>query len=156
MTEFQIYCASIVAFISQSKLHKPKIQDRHLSVKSVANEIRNVFYSATEDVIKIIGRIDVRTDFRGWISEGAELFLTYGGQRDTIGNILCPSLGMSASEASNTRGTGVVEGPQDHSQAEFSTIERKYSKTVLSDFEEKFERKDLPKIVKFELTFTNR
>ena len=125
-------------------------------MKSVANEIRIVFYSATEDVIKIIGRIDVRTDFRGWISEVAELFLTYGGQRDTIGKILCPSLGMSASEASNTRGTGVVEGPQDHAQAEFSTIQRTYSKIVLSDFEEKFERKDLPKIVKFELTFTNR
>ena len=95
-------------------------------MKSVPNEIRNVFYSATEDVIKIIGRIDVRTDFRGWISEGAELFLTEGGQRDTIGIILFPSLGISASEACNTRGTGVVEGRQDHAQAEFLTIQRKY------------------------------
>ena len=64
-TEFQIYCASPVSFISPNKLHELKIQDRYLAVKSVLNENRNVFSSATDDVIKIIGPIVVRIESEG-------------------------------------------------------------------------------------------
>ena len=56
ITEFEIDCASpVFFFISQGKLHKLKRNDRFSTVKSVPIEVLNIFYSVTDDVIRIIG-----------------------------------------------------------------------------------------------------
>ena len=69
---------------------------------------------AAEDIIKTIGKIVVSIESEGWISEGAELFITDGGQRDILGNILMPSL---KTEEHQKRVSRVVSdsarGPQD-------------------------------------------
>ena len=93
-TEFQIGCSSPVSFGSQTKLHELKIRDRFLGVRKVSDEIKNIFYSATEDVIRIIGKILVDVESEGWVVKQAEFYIIGGGQRVIIENNILPSLGI--------------------------------------------------------------
>ena len=93
-TEFQIDCARPVSFIAQTKLHELKIRNRFLGVRKLSNEIQNIFYSATDDVIRIIGRILVDVQSEGWVAKQAEFYITEEGQRDVIGNNILPALGI--------------------------------------------------------------
>ena len=72
-TEFQIDCTSPVSFILQAKLHELKIKDRFLGVRKVSDGIKNIFYSATDDVIRIIGRTLIDVESEGWMAKQAEL-----------------------------------------------------------------------------------
>ena len=107
-TEFQIDCASPVLLISQKKLFELEIQERYLAVKAVQIDFRNVFYSATNDIIKIIGQVVVRIESEGWFFEGVELFITDGSQRDILGNNLLPSLGIEIRQERVSRGVNDV------------------------------------------------
>ena len=69
---------------------------------------------ATEDIIKIIGKIVVSNESEGWISEGAELFIADGGQRDILGNNLLPSLEIEQRQKRVSRlVSDSARGPQD-------------------------------------------
>ena len=91
-TEFHIDCAGPVSIISQSKLHKLKTYDRYLEVRSVPTYLMNAFCSATDNTIKITGRIFLNIHFEGCLAKNVELFITEGGQRDIIGNNALPQL----------------------------------------------------------------
>ena len=55
---------------------------------------KKAFYSATEDTIKVIGRIFVEICSEGWLAESVEFFIAVGGQRDIIGRNALPQLGI--------------------------------------------------------------
>ena len=60
----------------------------------MSDEIKNLFYSATDEVIRVIGRIIDDDESEGWMANPAEFYITEGGQRYIIGNNILPSLGI--------------------------------------------------------------
>ena len=89
---------------------------------------------ATEDIIKIIGKIVVRIESEGWISEGAELFITGEEvrKRDIIGKNLLPSLEIEERQMRISRVVSdSARGPQEQRQIEYSPIQRNYIKCIL-------------------------
>ena len=122
-----IVLASSVSSIPQSTRNVVKFQAPYLAVKSVPDEIRNAFYSATDDIIKIIGQIVVSIESEDWISESAELFITEGGQRDMITHSLIPSSGIEVRRSQVSQGVNdVVAGHQDQTQTEYLPVQRKH------------------------------
>ena len=57
------------------------------------SEIRNVFYSATDDFITIAGRIFVDSESERYLAKTV-YYITEGGQRDIIGNLILPLSGV--------------------------------------------------------------
>ena len=86
-TEFQIDCASPVSFGSQTKLHELKSRDKFLAVTKVSDEIKNIFYSVTEDVIPIIGKILVDVESEGWVVKQAEFYIIGGAKEISLRRI---------------------------------------------------------------------
>ena len=64
------------------------------SAKSVPGEIKNIFYSATDDVFRTISRNFVDIELEGWVAKKAEVYITDGSQKDIIGNNILPALGI--------------------------------------------------------------
>ena len=74
-------CASPLSFISQTKLHDLETRDQFIGFKFMPEEIRNIFYSATDDVIRIMGGIFVDIESKGFVAKIAEFFFITEGSK---------------------------------------------------------------------------
>ena len=83
-----------MSFILPTKLNELKIQDQLLGVKKVSDEIKNIIYSATDDVIRIIERILVNVQSEGWVAKQADFYIAEGGQRYILENNTLSALGI--------------------------------------------------------------
>ena len=81
-----------------------------------------MFYSATDDVTKIIGRTFVDIESEGCIARGGEFFITEGGHCDIL-----PTMRNETRQRESTRRVYEVgSGTVDTSAIEFFRIQRKY------------------------------
>ena len=137
-SEFQIDCASRVSFVLQSKLHELKIHDKFLEMHSVRNQLRNAFYSATDDTIKMIGRISVDIRSKGWLAKKLKLLITEGGQRVIIGNNAFPQLCIEVRQKLLSGSFNEVEMQGDCLVKQYSTIKHNFVYLILHRFKNLF------------------
>ena len=64
------------------------------SAKLVPGEIKNIFYSATDEVYRTVSRNFVDIELEGWVAKKAEVYITEGSRKDIIGNNILPALGI--------------------------------------------------------------
>ena len=90
--------ASPVSFLKQNVLHKIKLRCPNLKIHPVEKRIKDLYCGFTNDTINILGKIIVRTQSNGWISEDTPFFITGGHERNILGNDNLPKLGIEITQ----------------------------------------------------------
>ena len=90
--------ASPVSFLKQNVLHEIKLRYPNLKIHPVEKRIKELYCGFTNDTINILGKIIVRTQSNGWISEETPFFITGGHERNILGNDNLPKLGIEISQ----------------------------------------------------------
>ena len=78
--------ASPVSFLKQNVLHELKLRYPNLKISPVEKRIKDLYCGFTDDTINILGKIIVRTQSNGWISEETPFFITVGHERKIFGD----------------------------------------------------------------------
>ena len=101
------------------------------------------FFKATNDTIKIIGRLfdDIRSE--GWLAENKERFVTEGGQREISCNNALPQLGIEVRQKPISGSVNEVEMQGDCLRKQYSPKQRKFVESILHRFKDLFERKSM-------------
>ena len=86
--------ASPVSFLKQNVLHELKLRYPNLKIYPVEERIKDLYSAFTDDNINILGKIIVRTQSNGWISEETPFFIPGGHERNILGNDNLPKLGI--------------------------------------------------------------
>ena len=104
------------------------------------DEIKNIFYSLTDDVFRIIGKNLVDVESESLVANQAEFYINEEGQRDIIGNNILPALGIEVRQKilEATYNEVVTDGTLTP-VGDYSLIQCKYIKLILRDFKELFE-----------------
>ena len=90
--------ASPVSFLKQNVLHEIKLRYPNLKIHPVEKRIKDLYCGFTNDTINILGKIIVRTQSNGWISEDTPFFITGGQERNILGNDNLPKLGIEVTQ----------------------------------------------------------
>ena len=90
--------ASPVSFLKQNVLHEIKLRYPNLKIHPVEKRIKDLYCGFTNGTINILGKIIVRTQSNGWISEETPFFITGGHERNILGNDNLPKLGIEISQ----------------------------------------------------------
>ena len=127
-----------MSFYSQTKLHKLKVLGTIVAVWLVPDHLKKSFYSATDDTIKIIGRIYIDIRSEEWFSENADLFITEGGQRNINGNYNLPQLGIEVRQKQMVRSINEEAQRSDSAEIQLSPIQLKFIQYILQEFKDSF------------------
>ena len=76
----------MIVDMNMNALHKLKLRYSNLKIYPVEKRIRDLYCGLTDDMINILGKIIVRTQSNGWISEETPFFITGGLKRNIPGN----------------------------------------------------------------------
>ena len=90
--------ASPVSFLKQNVLHEIKLRYPILKIYPVEKRRKGLYCGFTDDTIKILGKIIVRTQSNGWICEETPFFITGGHKRNILGNDNLPKLGIEVTQ----------------------------------------------------------
>ena len=90
--------ASPVSFLKQNVLHEIKLRYPNLKIHPVEKRIKDLYCGFTNDTINILGKIIVRTQSIGWISEEIPFFITGRHERNILGNDNLPKLGIEITQ----------------------------------------------------------
>ena len=90
--------ASPVSFLKQNVLHEIKLRYPNLKIHPVEKRIKDLYCGFTNDTINILGKIIIRTQSNGWISEDTPFFITGGHERNILGNDNLPKLGIEITQ----------------------------------------------------------
>ena len=90
--------ASPVNFIEQKVLHELKLRKPHLKMHQVDKKTRECYCGFTNDTINIIGKIVVRIQSNGWITEETPFFITTGHERNILENDSLPRIGIEIAQ----------------------------------------------------------
>ena len=90
--------ASPVSFLKQNVLHEIKLRYPNLKIHPVEKRIKDLYCGFTNDTINILGKIIVRKQSNGWISEDTPFFITGGHERNILGNENLPKLGIEVKQ----------------------------------------------------------
>ena len=130
--------ASPVSFLKQNVLHEIKLRYPNLKIHPVEKRIKDLLYCGfTNDTINILGKIIVRTQSNGWISEETPFFITGGHERNILGNDNLPKLGIEISQRKCPQPICMISQP---------TLESEYknlpslSDNIFNEFKDLFTR----------------
>ena len=90
--------ASPVSFSKQNVLLEIKLIYPNLKIYPVDKRIKDLYCGFTDDTISIIGKIIVRTQSNGWISEETPFFITGAYERNILGIDIPPKLGIEVTQ----------------------------------------------------------
>ena len=90
--------ASPVSFLKQNDLHEIKLRYPNLKINPVKKRVKDLYCGFTNDTINILGKIIVRTQFNGWISEETPFFITGGHERNILVNDHLLKLGIEVTQ----------------------------------------------------------
>ena len=79
-------------------LHKIKLRNPNLKIYPVEKRIKNLYCGFTDHTINMLGKIIVRTQSNGWISEDTPFFKTGGHEQNILGNDNLPKLGIEVTQ----------------------------------------------------------
>ena len=90
--------ASPGIFLKQNVLHEIKLRNTNLKIHPVEKRIKDLYCGFTNDTINILGKIIVRTQSNGWISEETPFFINGGHERNILGNNNLIKLGIEVTQ----------------------------------------------------------
>ena len=90
--------ASPVSSLKQNLFHELKLSCPNLKIYPVEKRIRDQNCGFTDDTINIVGTVIVRTQSNGWINEETPFFITWGHERNILGNDNLPKLGIEVKQ----------------------------------------------------------
>ena len=129
--------ASPVSFLKQNVLHEIKLRYPNLKIHPVEKRIKDLYCRFTNDTINILGKIIIRTQSNGWISEDTPFFITGGHERNILGNDNLPKLGIEITQRKCPQPICMVNQP---------TLESEYknlsslSDKIFNEFKDVFTR----------------
>ena len=83
---------------SASPVNFLKLRYPNLNIYPMEKWVKNLYCGFTDDTINILGKIIVRTQSNGWISEETPFFITGGHERNILGNDNLPKLGIEVTQ----------------------------------------------------------
>ena len=90
--------ASPLSFLKQNVLHEIKLRYPNLKFYPVEKRIKDLYCGFTDDTINILGKIIVRTQSNGWISEETPFSITSGHERNKLGKGNLPKLRIEVTQ----------------------------------------------------------
>ena len=90
--------ASPVRFLKQNTMHQLKLRYTNLKIYLVEKRIKDLYCGFTDGTTNILGKIIVRTQSNGWISEEDPFFITRGYERNILGNNNLPKLSIKVKQ----------------------------------------------------------
>ena len=101
-----------VKFIKENVFHELKI--RYLKLKKnypLEKKIRDLYCGFTDDTINILGKIIVRSQSNGWISEETPFFITDEHERNMLGKDHLQNLGIEVKQKKRLQAVCSVSQP---------------------------------------------
>ena len=129
--------ASSVSFFKKNVLHENKLRYPNLKIHPVEKKIKDLYCGFTNDTINILGKVIVRTQSNGWISEETPFFITGGHERNILGNDNLPKLGMKVTQRKCPQPICMVNQPTFES--EYKNL-HSLSDKIFNEFKELFTR----------------
>ena len=129
--------ASPVSFLKQNVLHEIKLRYPNLKIHPVEKRIKELYCGFTNDTINILGKIIVRTQSNGWISDETPFFITGGHERNILGNDNLPKLGIEISQRKCPQPICMVNQPTPKS--EYKNLPP-FSDNIFNEFKNLFTR----------------
>ena len=74
------------------------MRDPQLKFRPADKKVRAPYCGFTYDTINIIGKVVVRIQCNGWISEETPFFITTGHERNILGNDNLPQIGIEIAQ----------------------------------------------------------
>ena len=88
--------ASPVSFLKQNVLHELKL--RNLKILPIEKKIWAQFCGFTNATINTVGKIAIRIQSNGWISEETPIFIITGHERNILENKILPRIGKKIAQ----------------------------------------------------------
>ena len=90
--------ASPVSLLKQNVLHELKLRNPQLKIHPVDKKTRELYCGFTNDTINIIGKGVVRIQSNGWTADDIPFFITFGHERNILGNDNLPQIGIEIAQ----------------------------------------------------------